>query len=215
MLNIFSYTCWLSVCLLWENSYSVFLPIFEIQLFVSLTLSYMNLIYFWISTPNQTLHLQRAIYSNAANFVLFGFDYGLPFSRLHFPFVDGFLQFCLTFSCSVAFHSLLPHGLQHYPSLSFTISQSLLKLMSIELMMPSNHVILCCPLLLPPSICPRIRVFSNESVLHIRWPKYQNFSFSISSSNEYLGLIFFRIDWLDLLFLPGTLKSLLQLSPSL
>ena len=95
-----------------------FLPIFEIQLFASLTLSYMNLIYFWISTPNQTLHLQRPIYSNAANFVLFGFDYGLPFSRLHFPFVDGFLQFCLTFSCSVAFHSLLP---QWTVALSFPV----------------------------------------------------------------------------------------------
>ena len=94
-------------------------------------------------------------------------------------------------------------------SLSSTISQSLLKLMSIELVMPSNHLVLCYPLLLP-SIFPSIRVFSNESVLRIRWPKYWSFSFSISPSNEYLGLIFFRIDWLDLLALQGTLKSLLQ-----
>ena len=86
----------------------------------------------------------------------------------------------------------------------------LLKLMSIELMMPSNHLILCCPLLLLPSIIPSIRVFSNESVLHIRWPKYWSLSFSISLSNEYSGLISFRMDWLDLLAVQGTLKSLLQ-----
>ena len=84
-------------------------------------------------------------------------------------------------------------------SLSFTISCSLLQLMSIVLVMPSNHLILCCPLLLPPSIFPSIRVFSNESVLRIRWPKYWSFSFSISLSNEYSGLISFRMNWLDLL----------------
>ena len=95
-------------------------------------------------------------------------------------------------------------------SLSITKSQSLLKLMSIDLVMPSNHLILCCPLLLPPSIFPSIRVFSNKSVLHIRWPKYWSFSFSISPSNEYSGLISFRIDWFDLLAVQGTLKSLLQ-----
>ena len=95
-------------------------------------------------------------------------------------------------------------------SLSITNSQNLLKLMSIELVMPFNHLILCCPLLLPPSIFPTIRVFSNESVLHIRWPKYWSFSFSISPSNEYPGLISFRMDWLDLLAVQGTLKSLLQ-----
>ena len=95
-------------------------------------------------------------------------------------------------------------------SLSVTISQSLLKLMSIESMMPSNHLILCHPLLLPPSIFPSIRVFSNESILCIRWLKYWNFSFSISPSNEYSGLISFRIDWLDLLAVQGTLKSLVQ-----
>ena len=95
-------------------------------------------------------------------------------------------------------------------SLSITNSWSLLKLMSIELVMPSNHLILYHPLLLPPSIFPSIMVFSNESVLHIRWPKYWSFSFSISPSKEYSGLISFRMDWLDLLAVQGTLKSLLQ-----
>ena len=88
--------------------------------------------------------------------------------------------------------------------------RSLLKLMSIESVMPSRHLILCCPLLLLPPIPPRIRVFSNESTLHMKWPKYWSFSFSISSSNEHPGLISFRIDWLDLLAAQGTLKSLLQ-----
>ena len=95
-------------------------------------------------------------------------------------------------------------------SLSFTVTHSLLKLMSIESVMPSNYLILCRPLLLPPSIFPSFRVFSNESVLRIRWPKYWSFSFSINPSNEYSGLISFRIDWLDLLAVQGTLKSLLQ-----
>ena len=95
-------------------------------------------------------------------------------------------------------------------SLSFTISQSLLKLMSVESVMPSNHLILCRPLLLLPSIFPSIRVFSNESVLHIRWPKYWSFSFSISPSKEYSGLISFRNAWFDLLAAQETLKSLLQ-----
>ena len=98
----------------------------------------------------------------------------------------------------------------HQASLSITNSQSLLKLMSIELVMPSNHLILSRPLLLPPSIFHSIRVFSNESVLCIGWPKYWGFSFSISPSNEYSGLISFRMDWLDLLAVQGTLKSLLQ-----
>ena len=88
--------------------------------------------------------------------------------------------------------------------------QSLFKLMSIKSVMPSNHLILCRPLLLPPSIFPSIRVFSNESVLRISWPKYWSFSFSISPSNEYSGLISFRMNWLDLLAVQGTLKSLLQ-----
>ena len=95
-------------------------------------------------------------------------------------------------------------------SLSITNSQSLLKLVSIAWVMPSNHLIFCCPLLLPPSIFPSIRVFSNELVLRVRWPKYWSFSLSINPSNEYAGLISFRIDWLDLLAVQGTLKSLLQ-----
>ena len=95
-------------------------------------------------------------------------------------------------------------------SLSITNSQSLPKLMSTELVMPSSHLILCRPLLLLPSILPRIRVFSNESTLHMRWPKYWSFSFSISPTNEHPGLISFRMDWLDLLAVQGTLKSLLQ-----
>ena len=95
-------------------------------------------------------------------------------------------------------------------SLSITNSRSPPKPMSIESMMPSNHLILCRPLLLLPSIFPSIRVFSNESALHMRWPKYWSFSFSISPSNEHPGLISFRMDWLDLLVVQGTLKSLLQ-----
>ena len=95
-------------------------------------------------------------------------------------------------------------------SVSITNSWSLLKLMSIESVMPSSHLILCHPLLLPPSIFPSIRVFSNELVLRTKWPKYWSFSFSISPSNEYSGLISFRIGWLDLLAVQGTLKSLLQ-----
>ena len=114
-------------------------------------------------------------------------------------------------SHSVMSISLQPHGLQPtQASLSITNSQSLLKLLSIESVMPSNYLILCRPLLLPPSIFPSFRVFSNESVLRIRWPKYWSFSFSINPSNEYSGLISFRIDWLDLLAVQGTLKSLLQ-----
>ena len=98
----------------------------------------------------------------------------------------------------------------HQASLSITNSQSLLKLMLIELVTPSNHLILCHPFLLLPSISPSIRVFSNELTLRIRWPKYWSFSLSISPSNEYSGLISFRIDWLDLLVVQRTLKSLLQ-----
>ena len=101
-----------------------------------------------------------------------------------------------------------PWTAAHQASLSFTKSRSLLKLMSIESVMPSNHLVLCCPLLLLPSIFPTIRVFSSESVLHIRWPKY--WIFSISPSNEYSRLISIRIDWFDLLAVQETLKSLLQ-----
>ena len=103
-----------------------------------------------------------------------------------------------------------PWNAARQTSLSITNSQNLVKLMSIDSVMPSNHLILCHPLLFLPSIIPSIRVFSNESVLPIRWPKYCTFSFSTSPSNEYLGLISFRIDWFDLLAIQGTLKSLLQ-----
>ena len=111
------------------------------------------------------------------------------------------------FSPSVVSDSATPWTTAHKASLSITNSQSLLKLMFIKSVMPSNHLILCHPLLLQPSIFPSIRVFSNESVLCIRWPKYWSFSFSISPSNEYSGLISFRIDWLDHLAAQGTLKS--------
>ena len=104
--------------------------------------------------------------------------------------------------------SLWPHGLQH--TLSFTISWSLLKLMSTESVMPSNHLILCLSFLLPPSVFLSIRVFSSESSVRIRWPQDWSFSFSISCSSEYSGLICFRVDWLDLLAVQEILKSLLQ-----
>ena len=103
-----------------------------------------------------------------------------------------------------------PWTTAHQAPLSITNSHNLLKLMSIESVMPSNHLILCHPLLLLPSIFPSIRVFSNEPVLHIRWPNYWSFSFNISPSNEYSALISFRMDWFDLLAVQGTLKSLLQ-----
>ena len=114
------------------------------------------------------------------------------------------------FSGSVVADSATPWTAARQASLSITSSRSLLKLMSIESVMPSNHLILCRPLLLPPSIFPSIRVFSNESVLHIRWPKYWSFSFSISPFNEYSGLVSFSTDWLDLLAVQGPLKSLIQ-----
>ena len=116
---------------------------------------------------------------------------------------------CCYCSVSVMSNSGIPWTAAHQASLSFTISWSLFKLTFTESLMPSNHLILCRPLLLSPSIFPSIRVFSNESA-HIRWPKYWSFSFSISPSNEYSRLISFRMDWFDLLAVPGTLKSHLQ-----
>ena len=124
----------------------------------------------------------------------------LPESRLAFSSVQSFSHVWLFAT---------PWTTAHQASLSITNAQSLLKFMSIESVMPSNHLIICHPLLLP-SIFPSIRVFSSESVLHIRWPKFWSFRFSISPSNEYSGLISFRKDWLDLLAAQGTLKSLLQ-----
>ena len=129
-----------------------------------------------------------------------------PIPALPLPF--GTFSSVQSLSCVWLFAT--PWTAAHQASLSITNSRSLLKLMSFESVMPSNHLILCYPLLLPPSIFPSIRVFSNESLLPIRWPKYWSFSFSISPSNEYPGLIPFRMDWLDLLAIQGTLKSLLQ-----
>ena len=113
------------------------------------------------------------------------------------------------FDCSAMSDSVIPWTAPHQASLSITNSQSLLKLMPIESVMPSNEFILCHPLFLPASIFPSIRVFSNESGLCIKWPKYWSFSFSISPSNEYSGLISFRIDWYDLLAVQGIFKGLL------
>ena len=120
------------------------------------------------------------------------------------------IEYSVHFSRLVLSDFAIPWIAACQASLSITNSQSLPKPMSIELVMPSNHLILCHPLLLPPSIFPRIRFFSNESVLPIRWPKYWSFSFNISPPNEYSGLISFRMNWLDLLAVQGTLKSLLQ-----
>ena len=132
-----------------------------------------------------------------------------PWSRYDFPYLPSvFSNNSVQFSCVWLFAT--PWIAACQASLSITTSWSLLKLMSIELVRPSNHLILCCPLLLLPSISPSITVFSNESVPCTRWPKYWSFSLSISPSNEYSGLIFFRMDWLDLLAVQGALKSILQ-----
>ena len=121
-----------------------------------------------------------------------------------------FVHDSVQFSSVAQSDSATPWTTAHQASLSTTSSWSLLQLMSIESVMPSNHLIFCHPLLLPPSILPSITIFSSESALCIRWPKYWSFSFNISPSNEYSGLISFRMDWLDLLAVQGTLKSLLQ-----
>ena len=129
-------------------------------------------------------------------------------SKVHFFF--SYFQ-SVQFSCSVVSYSLWPLWIAaRQASLSITNSRSSLKLMPIKSMMPPSHLILCCPLLLLPPIPLSIRVFSNESTLHMRWPKYRSFSFSISPSNEHPGLISIRMDWLDLLAVQGTLKRLLQ-----
>ena len=118
-----------------------------------------------------------------------------------------FVHLSVQFSHSVMSDFATPWTAAHQASLTITNSQSLLKLMSIESVIPSNNLILCCPLLLPPSVFPSIRFFSIESLLHIRWPKYWSFNLSISPSNEYSGLISFMIEWVDLLAVQGTLKS--------
>jgi len=132
-------------------------------------------------------------------------DFSLK-SKWHFTRPSAAVQFSLSV---VSNFFVTPWTAACQASLSFTISQKLLKFMSLESVMPSNHLILCHSLLLPPSTFPSIRVFSNESTLLIRWPKYWSFSFSINSSNEYSGLISFRVEWFDLLAVQETLKSLL------
>ena len=141
----------------------------------------------------------------------FKFFRGPSFSSFLTLYRAALLHFSSVQSLSHVLLFATPWTAARQASLSITNSQSLLKLMSIMSVMPSNHLTLCCPHLLLPSIFPSIRVFSNESALRIRWPKYWNFSFSISPSNEYSGLISFRIDWLDLLAVQETLKCLLQL----
>ena len=130
-------------------------------------------------------------------------------SHLHFLIRLRKLTHSVQFSRSIVSDSVTPWTAACQASLSITNSRSLIKLMSTELVMSSNHLILCGPLL-PPSIIPSIKVFSNQSVLRMMWPKYWSFSFSINPSKEYSGLISFRMDWLDLLAVQGTLKSLLQ-----
>ena len=137
-----------------------------------------------------------------------GNGHGVSMCPLDLPFSEDFCVFAVVQSLGYVWLFATPWTAARQASLSITNSQSLLKLMSIESVMPSNHLVLCHPLLLLPSIFPSIRVFSNESVLRIRWPEYWSFSFSPSS--EYLGLISFRIDWLGHLVVWGTLKSLLQ-----
>ena len=136
----------------------------------------------------------------------------LTFSNIHSKKVKPNYNWywSVQFSHSVMSDSATPWTAARQASMSITNSLSLFKLMSIESVMPSNHLILCCPLLLQSLIFPSVRVFSNESVFHIRWPEYWSFSLSISPSNEYSGLISFRMDWLDLLEVQATLKSLLQ-----
>ena len=159
---------------------------------------------FFLSCVNETMHLlwKLPFFSSVLPNIFF-FSQTLDWQWL------SSVQFSSIQSLSHAGLCATPWTAGHQTSLSIINSRSLLKLISIKLVMSSNHLILCHPLLLPLSIFPTIRVFSNESVLPIRWPKYWSFSFSISPSNEYSGLISFRMDWLDLLALQGTLKSLL------
>ena len=132
----------------------------------------------------------------------------MDIQQTRYKFIYTSVQFSSVQSLSYVWPFVTPWTAACQASLSITNSRSLLKLMSIESVMPSNHLILCRPLLFPPSIFPSTRVFSSESVLRIRWPKYWSFSFSISLFNEYSGLISLRMDWLDLLAVQGTLKSL-------
>ena len=150
-------------------------------------------------------HTHKNSYFTISNLFLLLYSYRITESK---PYLLGGLP-SIQFSHSVMSDSVTPQTAACQVSLSITNSQSLPKLIPIEVVMPSNHLILCCPLLLP-SIFPSVRVFSNKSVLHIRWLKYWSFSFSISPFKEYSGLISFRMDWLDLLAVQGILKSFLQ-----
>ena len=145
-------------------------------------------------------------WGSAVNFAI---RYYFWTAQWHFVEIQIYVILSVQFSRSFVSDSATPWTGAHQASLFITNSRSLPNLMSIELVMPSNHLILCWPLFLP-SVFPSIRVFSNESALHIRWPKYWSFSFNISPSNEHPGLISFRMDWLDLLATQGTLRSLLQ-----
>ena len=144
-----------------------------------------------ILMPHENKMYSRMYFFVPTHLKKFLITWSLKFS----PFLRVQFQFSSVHSLNCVWHFVTPWTAAHQASLSITNTQSLLKLMSIELVLPSNHLILCHPLLLLPSIFPSIRVFSNESVLHIRWPKYWSFNFSVSPSNEYSGLISFRIDW--------------------
>ena len=188
---------------------------FSIRLFVFLVLSCMSYLYILKVNPLSVVSF-AIIFSHSEDYlfplfiVSFAVKQLLSLIRSHlFIFVFNFCYSTVqSLICVRLFET--PWTAAHQASLSIVNSQSLLKLTSIESVMPSNHLILCHPLLLLPSIFPSIRVFSNQLALHMRWPKYWSFSFSISPSNEHPGLISFRMDWLDLLAVQGTLKSLLQ-----
>ena len=159
--------------------------------------------------------VQNYYWCSILQFLLWAWDFS-QIQYLLYSLCNHFLVIFVRWFSSVQFShwvvsdSVTPWTAAFQASLSINNSWILLKLMSIKLVLPSNHLILCCPLLLPPSIFPSIRVFSNESVIHIRWPKYWSFSFSINPSKGYSGLISFMMDWLDLLAIQGTPKSLLQ-----
>ena len=180
--------------------------------FLHFSIFFLSLPHLWCPTTpssvlvgeNDAVIRRCKIYESASSVFMYSQS---TFSDTKLPY---FHQFSSVQSLSHVQLFATPWIATHQASLSITNSQSSLRLRSIESVMPSNHLILCCPLLLLPPIPPSIRVFSNESTLYMRWPKYWSFSFSISPSTEYWGLISFRMDWLDLLAVQGTLKSLLQ-----